>query len=61
MLEQVVFSESEWLQLWREFDPGSPRQAEALKMLRQHILQSDPTLLARNAEWVEGLRGVCRI
>lgn len=54
-IEQVQLTEQQWLNFFRYYN-GSPWQDEALKLLRQHINQADPTLLTQTAEWVDGYR-----
>ena len=58
-IEQVQLTEQQWLNFFRYYN-GSPWQDEALKLLREHIMQADPTLLTQTAEWVDGYRSPTR-
>ena len=52
MIEQVLIDEEKWLDFWTYFN-GEPGQVDGVKKLYEHIKVASPTLLARNAEWME--------
>jgi predicted chitinase len=47
----IQFSAERWQQFWAAYK-GEPQQQKAVEMLRFHISQADPALLAESAEWV---------
>jgi lysozyme len=55
VIDQVTFTEQEWLNFWKYFNSELHQEA-AIEMLRQHILKIDPCLLTATAEWVEVFR-----
>ena len=56
MIEQVLIDEEKWLDFWTYFN-GEPGQVDGVTKLYEHIKVASPTLLARNAEWMEIYRG----
>lgn len=52
VIDQVTFTEQEWLNFWKYFN-NEAHQEEAVLLLREHILKADPCLLTKTAAWVE--------
>ena len=55
MIEDVAFSEEQWLNFWKYFN-NELHQEQAVEVLRQHIMKVDPCLLTDTADWVEMFR-----
>ena len=56
MIEQVLIDEQKWLDFWTYFN-GDSSQVAGVKKLYEHVKLASPTLLAKNAEWMEIYRG----
>ena len=52
MIDQVLISKDKWIDFW-EFFEGKPAQTAGIELLYDHIKLASPTLLARNADWIE--------
>ncbi|MFZ9569991.1 MAG: hypothetical protein ACO28M_09145, partial [Vulcanococcus sp.] len=54
-IEQVQLTAETWEHFWRYYK-GQPQQQKAIEILRQHVMEADPTLLSDNAAWVQAYR-----
>ena len=54
-IEEVQLSASEWRNFWVYYK-NEPQQQEAIEVLRQFINEADPTLLTKNASWIQKYR-----
>ena len=54
-IQEVQLSASEWRNFWTYYK-GEPQQLDAIERLRQYINEADPSLLTREASWVEKFR-----
>lgn len=59
-LEQVLMPPGEFFLAFANFDPELETHRAGVLKLYEHLRQSDPCLLAANAEWIELLAGRCR-
>lgn len=55
VIEQVLIDKEKWLDFWEYFE-GKGGQVAGVELLYEHIKLASPTLLARNAEWMETYR-----
>lgn len=55
VIEQVLIDKEKWLDFWEYFE-GKGGQVAGVELLYDHIKLASPTLLARNAEWMETYR-----
>lgn len=55
VIEQVLIDKEKWLDFWEYFE-GKGGQIAGVELLYDHIKLASPTLLARNAEWMETYR-----
>jgi len=51
-MSDITFSAERWAEFWKFFR-GEPQQLKAIEILRQHILESDPSLLTESAAWTQ--------
>jgi len=52
VIQDLQLTPERWENFWHYYT-GQSQQKQALELLRQHILDADPTLLTEHAEWVE--------
>ena len=54
-IDEVQLTAEQWENFWTYYK-GEPQQKQALEMLRQYINEADPTLLTKDAVWVQKYR-----
>ena len=54
-IKDIQLTSSEWRAFWIYYK-NEPQQQEAIEVLRQFINEADPTLLTKNASWIQKYR-----